>query len=98
MAEDSVTEEHLALHQPPTSQPPRLTDEAEPDSRPLREIVKRHTVGIEREVITRTLHRMGGNKTKTARRLQVDYKTLHSKLKEYGIENNGETYHGQEKQ
>jgi DNA-binding NtrC family response regulator len=40
---------------------------------------------------------MGGNKTKTARLLQVDYKTLHSKLKEYGIASNGETYHGQEK-
>lgn len=95
MAEDSITAEHLALHQPAVSR--RLTQETEPDSRPLREIVRRHTVGVEREAIAQTLRRMGGNKTKTARVLQVDCKTLYSKLKEYGIEMNGEAYHAQKR-
>ena len=96
MAEDSVGTQHLALNQPSVSQ--QWTDGAEPDSRPLREIVRRHTVCVEREVIAQALHRMGGNKTRTARLLQVDFKTLHSKLKEYGIENNGEPHYGQEEQ
>jgi DNA-binding NtrC family response regulator len=97
MAEDSVTEQHLALNQAPVSR--RLTPVAGQDSRPLREIVKRHTECVEREIIAQTLRRMGGNKTRTARLLQVDFKTLHSKLKEYGIESNGViTDHGQEEQ
>ena len=92
MAEDSVTAQHLALNQPPATRPPTtLADETDQESGSLREIVKRHTVSIERGVIARTLHQMGGNQTKTARLLQVDFKTLHSKLKEYGIEINGET-------
>jgi len=92
MAEDNVTAQHLALNQPP-AKPPRMTlmEETDRESGSLREIVRRHTVSIEREVIARTLHQMGGNKTQTARLLQVDFKTLHSKLKEYGIESNGET-------
>ncbi len=94
LAEDSVTAQHLALNLPPVTP---LTEEAHPEAGPLREIVKRHTVSVERGVIAQALRRMGGNKTKTARLLRVDYKTLHSKLKEYGIASNGETYHGQEK-
>ncbi len=92
MAEDSMTAQHLALNQPPAMRPPiTLADETDQESGSLREIVKRHTVSIERGVIARTLYQMGGNKTKTARLLQVDFKTLHSKLKEYGIESKGET-------
>ncbi len=92
MAEDTVTAEHLALHQPTPMQPPfALAEETDQESGSLREIVRRHTVSIERGIIARTLRQMGGNKTKTARLLQIDFKTLHSKLKEYGIESNGDT-------
>jgi DNA-binding NtrC family response regulator len=31
------------------------------------------------------LRKTGGNKAKAARLLQVDYKTLYTKVKEYGI-------------
>jgi two-component system nitrogen regulation response regulator GlnG len=40
--------------------------------------------------ILQALRRTGGNKAKAARLLQVDYKTLHSKVKEYGIQIKGE--------
>jgi transcriptional regulator with GAF, ATPase, and Fis domain len=40
--------------------------------------------------IVHALRRAGGNKAKAARLLQVDYKTLHSKVKEYGIRIDGD--------
>jgi DNA-binding NtrC family response regulator len=40
---------------------------------------------IEKEVILKTLEYIGGNKTKTASVLGVSLKTLHNKLKKYGV-------------
>jgi two-component system nitrogen regulation response regulator GlnG len=57
---------------------------------PLREIVKRNTRRVEREVIEQVLRTTGGNKAKAARLLQVDYKTIHSKVKEYSTRIEGE--------
>ncbi|HEQ71418.1 MAG TPA: sigma-54-dependent Fis family transcriptional regulator [Spirochaetia bacterium] len=39
----------------------------------------------EKKLITFTLHQMGGNKSRTAEVLGIGRKTLHRKLKEYGI-------------
>ncbi len=47
-------------------------------SRPLEE--------IEKEAILATLEASGGNKSETARRLRINRKTLHKKLKDYGID------------
>ncbi|WP_459889515.1 sigma-54-dependent transcriptional regulator [Desulfothermus okinawensis] len=47
-------------------------------NRPLKE--------IEKEAIIATLNACGGNKSEAARRLKINRKTLHKKLKEYGIE------------
>ncbi len=41
---------------------------------------------IEREAIFATLEDSGGNKSETARRLGINRKTLHKKLKDYGLE------------
>jgi two-component system nitrogen regulation response regulator GlnG len=46
---------------------------------------------VEREVLLQTLRQTGGNKAKAARLLQVDYKTIQSKIKHYGISPNKET-------
>lgn len=93
MAEDIVSVEHLGLRQKPcelvaeeelaacSSTPGRESVDLS-----LREIVWHSTVHVERTAIVRALRRTGGNKTKAARLLQVDYKTLHSKVKEYGIQ------------
>jgi two-component system nitrogen regulation response regulator GlnG len=52
---------------------------------PLRVLVKRAVIRVERDVLTQVLRQTGGNKAKAARILQVDYKTIHKKTKEYGI-------------
>ena len=41
---------------------------------------------IEREAILATLDATGGNKSETARRLKINRKTLHKKLKGYGVD------------
>jgi hypothetical protein len=40
---------------------------------------------VELEVLTQVLKHTGGNKARAARLLQVDYKTIHQKLKKLGI-------------
>jgi len=55
------------------------------DGRSLRDIVRSGAGSLEREVIRQTLLKTGGNKAKAARILQVDYKTLHKKVKDYGL-------------
>jgi len=100
MAEDVISEEHLGLG---AKNGKFLVDEeqAERSSKPgrghsdlsLREIVRSNTVHVERTAIVDALRTSGGNKAKAARLLQVDYKTLHSKVKEYGIQNEGDHAH-----
>ena len=51
----------------------------------LREII-RHTVRqLERDIITEVLKQTNGNKAEAARILQVDYKTIYNKVREYSI-------------
>jgi two-component system response regulator HydG len=56
------------------SEPVMLSHEA---PRPLEE--------VEKETVLRTLESTGGNKSETARRLGITRKTLHKKLKKYGV-------------
>ena len=83
LASDTVTEEHLEMdsrrHEEPVG--PRDTG----TELPLRTIVRRSTIRVERDAIARVLLQVGGNKAKAARLLQVDYKTMHGKVKEYGL-------------
>ncbi len=51
----------------------------------FKEIVDQSTTAVEREVLTQILKNTGGNKAKAARLLQMDYKTIHTKLKKLGI-------------
>jgi len=96
MAEDVVAEEHLGLG-PKDGE--LLVEDALAEHTSalgrgvsdlsLREIVRSNTVHVERTAIVHALRRTGGNKAKAARLLQVDYKTLHTKVKEYGIQIEG---------
>ena len=100
VGEDIITEEHIGL-KIMTREPwaENGQEAASPaggggwEGMPLREVVGRNTARLERRVIAQALRRTGGNKAKAARLLQVDYKTLHSKVKEYGIPIEGEQLH-----
>ncbi|HEV8663792.1 MAG TPA: sigma-54 dependent transcriptional regulator [Candidatus Methylomirabilis sp.] len=52
----------------------------------LHEVGARASARAERDLIVRTLQATGGNKSKAAEMLQVSYKTLLNKIKEFGIE------------
>ncbi len=51
----------------------------------LKEVTRRATRELERQILEKILRRTNGNKAKAAGILQVDYKTLHNKVKQYGI-------------
>ena len=53
--------------------------------RSLRDVVREQVHAAERDALVAALRETGGNKARAARLLQVDYKTIHSKIKEYGI-------------
>ncbi|MFH0788148.1 MAG: sigma-54 dependent transcriptional regulator [Pseudomonadota bacterium] len=55
----------------------------------LAEIVQQSVQAVEKEVITEVLKITGGNKARAARLLRVDYKTVHTKIKKFGIQVNG---------
>ncbi len=52
----------------------------------LKKIVKGAVNAIERRVIKDVLKRTGGNKSKASKILQIDYKTIRQKIKEYELE------------
>jgi DNA-binding NtrC family response regulator len=51
----------------------------------LTEIIQRATWQLEKHVITQILASTNGNKSKAARILKIDYKTLYRKLQKYVI-------------
>ena len=51
----------------------------------LKEIVRHSTSDVERRVLSQVLRKTRGNKAVAARLLQIDYKTIHKKIKQYGI-------------
>jgi two-component system nitrogen regulation response regulator GlnG len=52
---------------------------------PFKQMVQQAVRRAEQEILTQVLRETGGNKAKAARILQIDYKTIHSKVKQYGI-------------
>ena len=91
LAEDIITEKHLDIKRAPV---PGLAFTPKILGTPwnelsLREIVHRSVVTVEREVVIQALKYARGNKAKAARLLQIDYKTIHTKLKQFGISKPG---------
>jgi DNA-binding NtrC family response regulator len=84
LADGVVGEEHLGLpgsSEPWVAEQPSAADECVP----LRQLVRRAIIEVERNALLRTLRQTGWNKARAARLLQIDYKTMHNKLKEYGL-------------
>ena len=59
--------------------------EGDEDVLPLKEVVRRRTMQVERAALLRALTRTGWNKAAAARSLRVDYKTMLTKMKKYNI-------------
>ena len=95
LADDIITERHLGMDcEGPEIMPSNWAEDPETQGEletglPLREITHRKVIAVEREVLTQVLRATGGNKAKAARLLQIDYKTIHSKIRQYGISVNG---------
>ena len=87
LADEMVTEMHLDMTKVSgLSQGHTQEIEGMPwEGSSLKEIIRSNTLGIEREVIVQALKYTGGNKAKAARLLQIDYKTIHTKVKQLGI-------------
>jgi two-component system nitrogen regulation response regulator GlnG len=91
LADDTITEKHLGIEcEPPTQAPPCVASEPEMPDPPqaglaLKEITSRKVIAMEREILAHVLRETGGNKAKAARMLHIDYKTIYSKLRRYGI-------------
>ena len=71
----------LSAEEPPAPPRPSILTER----RPLREIAAAAADAAERQAITEALRATDGNKSEAARMLQVDFKTLHLKMRRLGI-------------
>ena len=91
MADETITADDLSIKQASEPKPafaPRIEGMAWQNTS-LREIVQQNVLAVEREVLSEVLRFTGGNKARAARLLQVDYKTIHTKAKKFGIQLNG---------
>ena len=91
LADDIITEHHLDIKRTPV---PGLAFTPKIQGTPwdefsLREIVHHSVVSVEREVLLQVMKHTRGNKAKAARLLHIDYKTIYTKLKQFGINQSG---------
>jgi len=99
LADEIITERHLDLKTAPA---PGLAFAPKVEGIPwkglsLREIIQQSITSVEREVISQVLTTTGGNKARAARLLQVDYKTIHEKVKKLGLERTKDDNGGRDK-
>lgn len=86
LADTVIDEEHLGLPLASVSSVVSAeTVSASEPGIPLKQLVRRATGAVERAALLQALKETGGNKAKAARMLSIDYKTIHSKLKEHGL-------------
>jgi DNA-binding NtrC family response regulator len=85
LAQDRIGEEHLDIKRRAPVDGAQASDGIEWTGQSLREIVRQSTASVERDVLAQALQRTKGNKAAAARLLQIDYKTMLTKMKEYGL-------------
>ena len=94
IAGDEITEKDLSIKR---AEMPGLAFSPKIQGTPwknasLGQIVQQSVLAVEKEILNEVLRFTGGNKARAARLLQVDYKTIHTKVKKFGIQQNGENY------
>jgi DNA-binding NtrC family response regulator len=85
LASDVIEPEHLSFLPADAFPATALREEPAPVGSSLKEVAEAATADAERQAIGRALQATKGNKSEAARRLRTDYKTLHVKMKLYGI-------------
>src|SRR6266480_2929636 len=85
LASDVVEPEHLAVLPVDSALATARPEESAPAGSSLKELAQAATVDVEGRAIRTALQATRGNKSEAARLLHVDYKTLHLKMKQYGI-------------
>jgi len=85
LASDIIEPEHLAVLPADASLGSARPGESVPAGSSLKELVDAAAADAEQQAIRRALQTTKGNKSEAARLLRVDYKTLHLKMKQYGI-------------
>ena len=91
LCDGSLEPSHLEITSAPglaraeAARPAETAPPALEPGRSLTELVKAKAQNIEKHLIEEALRATGGNKSKAAKLLQVDYKTLHTKAKKYGL-------------
>jgi len=88
LAEEIVSENHLEIKRvdvPGMAFTPKV-EGAPWKNLSLKAIIQESVNAVEREVLREVLKSTGGNKAKAARLLQIDYKTIHGKVKKFGIQ------------
>ena len=91
LADDMIAKKHLDIRKKPVpylSPGPKIQGMSW-GNQSLKEIKRRSILSVEREVLEQVLKYTGGNKAKAARMLQIDYKTIHTKVKQLGISADG---------
>jgi DNA-binding NtrC family response regulator len=91
VAEDTITEKHLDIKRVPAT---AISIAKQIQKMPwhghsLKEIVRDEVNSIEKEILVRAMEYTGGNKAEAARLLHIDYKTIHTKLKQFGLQKQG---------
>ena len=64
---------------------PAVSEKIYDGKKSLKEIVKSYVDTVEKKVIEEALAESEGNKSRVARKLEVDYKTLLRKIKSFGL-------------
>jgi len=85
LASDVIEPEHLSVMPVDPDPPTPLCGGPAPVDSSLKEIADAAAADAERQAIRRVLQATKGNKSEAARLLRTDYKTLHLKMKQYGI-------------
>jgi two-component system nitrogen regulation response regulator GlnG len=85
LAADVIGPEHLSFHSVDGSSAAALVEQPAPVGPSLKEIADAAAADAEQQAIRRVLRDTKGNKSETARLLRTDYKTLHLRMKQYGI-------------
>ena len=100
LGDHTIGDEHVELQGPAAATNDSRTEgdaEVPPsNSHPmsLKEMVQQTVAAFERTTILDALRKTGGNKSKAARLLGTDYKTIHLKVKKYGISVDPEDLYG----